>query len=92
MFKWLRDIFTGNIQKTSECCDSELSDHVSHWSNKTFAAPTVKTVKKKVKSHTKAQLTKMTKIQLEELGREHGIELDRRLVKSKLISQLHKAL
>ena len=92
MFKWLRDFFTGNIQKTSECCDSELSDHVTHWSNKSMAAPQAKTVKKKVKSHTKAQLTKMTKIQLEELGREHGIELDRRLVKSKLISQLHKAL
>ena len=92
MFKWLKDIFTGNIHKEPECCDTKISDHVTHWSNKTFTAPKVKTVKKTPKSHTKAQLTKMTKIQLEELGREHGIELDRRLVKSKLVSQLHKAL
>ena len=52
----------------------------------------MKTVKKTPKSHTKAQLSKMTKKQMEELGRKHGIELDRRLVKSKLVSQLHKAL
>lgn len=91
MFKWLKDIFTGNIHK-EPVVEEKLSDHVTHWSNKTFAAPKVKTVKKTPKSHTKAQLSKMTKKQMEELGRKHGIELDRRLVKSKLVSQLHKAL
>ena len=35
---------------------------------------------------------KMTKVKLEELGRENGIELDRRLTKAKLVAQLHKAL
>ena len=34
----------------------------------------------------------MTKKDLEALGRKQGIELDRRLVKSKLVDQLHKAL
>ena len=35
-------------------------------------------------------LTKMTKVKLEELGREHGIELDRRFKKTTLIEQLKK--
>jgi hypothetical protein len=30
----------------------------------------------------------MTKVELEELGREHGVELDRREKKSSLVSQL----
>ena len=33
-------------------------------------------------------LTKLTKLELEALGREHGIELDRRLTKAKLVEQL----
>ena len=37
---------------------------------------------------TKQQLMKLSKIQLEELGREHGIELDRRLSHAKLVVQL----
>ena len=38
--------------------------------------------------YTKQDLMKMTKIELEELGREHGIELDRRLSHAKLVVQL----
>ena len=37
---------------------------------------------------TKQELMKLSKIQLEELGREHGIELDRRLSHAKLVVQL----
>ena len=44
------------------------------------------------KKPTKKELSKLTKIQLEELGRQKGIELDRRLTKDKLVKQLHKAL
>jgi len=33
-------------------------------------------------------LNEMTKVELEELGREHGIELDRREKKSSLVGQL----
>lgn len=36
----------------------------------------------------RADLNKLTKDQLEELGREHGIELDRRFLKSKMVDQL----
>ena len=37
---------------------------------------------------TKQELMKLSKIQLEELGREHGIELDRRISHAKLVVQL----
>ena len=37
-------------------------------------------------------LNKLTKLELEALGREHGIELDRRLTKPKLIEQLEVVL
>ena len=40
----------------------------------------------------KPDLTKMTKVQLEKLGRKHGIELDRRLKKDKLIKQVQKVI
>jgi len=49
-------------------------------------------VAKKPKKTTKAELSKLTKVQLEELGRQKGIELDRRLSKAKLVAQLHKKL
>jgi hypothetical protein len=98
MFKWLKEIFFGDIHK-EPVVKKELSDQVTHWSNKSFAAPGAKTETKpfgkkirKAKSHTKAQLSKMTKSDLEKLGRKAGVELDRRLLKSKLVDQLHKAL
>lgn len=37
-----------------------------------------------------ADLTKLSKLKLEELGREYGIELDRRLSKAKLVNQLQE--
>lgn len=46
----------------------------------------------KAKVPSKVELTKLSKIDLEKLGREHGIELDRRLVKRKLVTQLHAHL
>tara|TARA_R100000008_G_C3561859_1_gene156693 strand:+ start:375 stop:530 length:156 start_codon:yes stop_codon:yes gene_type:complete len=40
----------------------------------------------------KPDLTKMTKVQLEKLGRKHGVELDRRYKKATLIKQLKKKI
>ena len=40
------------------------------------------------KIYTKQDLMKMTKIELEEVGRTYGIELDRRLTHAKLVVQL----
>lgn len=58
-----------------------------------IAEKTIKDVKKpavKVKK-TKKQLEGLTKKQLEEFGREIGVELDRRLLKAKLVAQLVSA-
>ena len=38
------------------------------------------------------ELESMTKVQLEELGRNHGVELDRRKTRSTLISQMREIL
>ena len=40
----------------------------------------------------KSELSAMTKAQLETLGREKGIELDKRKTKSKLVEQLYNEL
>lgn len=41
---------------------------------------------------TKLNTKDLSKEELEELGREHGIELDRRLLKSKMVKQLDEHL
>ena len=51
----------------------------------------VKVVKQKpVVVPSKKELAKLTKKALENLGRTHKIELDRRETKDKLVAQLHK--
>ena len=42
--------------------------------------------------HSQESLSKLTKIELEELGREHGIELDRRKRKDTLVKELLEVL
>ena len=46
------------------------------------------TIEGKLLAAQAADLRSLTKAQLEELGREHGVELDRRLKKEDLIDQL----
>ena len=45
-------------------------------------------VVEEVKGISKQDLMKLNKVELEKLGREHGIELDRRLSHAKLFVQL----
>ena len=40
---------------------------------------------------SKARLTALPKIQLEEKGKELGIEVDKKLLKSKIVNQVYKA-
>ena len=54
-----------------------------NWTFKSFDKPLV------LKNDIKA-LEKKTKLQLEKLGRKLGVELDRRLTKSKLINKIKK--
>ena len=46
---------------------------------------------KKAKLPSKAELDKLTKAKLEELGRELGVELDKRKTKANMITDLKKA-
>ena len=57
------------------------------WS-KRFPEPPVKTKPTKM---TKARLNALTKVQLEEKGRELGIEVDKRVLKSKIVNEVYKA-
>jgi len=58
-----------------------------------FAKPdSFTSTKTAVKVMTKIQMKKLSKLQLETMGRENGIELDRRKTKDKLIIELHKKL
>jgi hypothetical protein len=62
------------------------------WFEKIFAV-TPREIKKEkplVLVPSKKELAKLTKKALENLGRTHKIELDRRETKDKLVAQLHK--
>ena len=56
-----------------------------NWTFKTYDKPLVLKNEIKIK-----ELEKKTKLQLEKLGRKLGVELDRRLTKSKLINKIKK--
>ncbi len=56
-----------------------------NWNFKFFDKPLVLKNEIKIK-----ELDKKTKLQLEKLGRKLGVELDRRLTKSKLINKIKK--
>lgn len=57
---------------------------------KTFLFPKPLVLKNEVKKINVKGLEKKTKAEIEKLGRQIGVELDRRLTKSKLIQQLKK--
>ena len=64
---------------------------VANQADALIGEPEVQKPKPKVAKLSKARLTALTKVQLEEKGRELGIEVDRRLVKSKIVNQVYKA-
>jgi len=62
------------------------ADQIAEWNGTKAEAPKAEML---VEAPTSADdLNEMTKVELEELGREHGVELDRREKKSSLVSQL----
>ena len=72
----MKSLFGAGEKKTLK-----LSDHIAN--KKPKVAPLILVP-------SKAEMSKMTKAKLEEMGRNHGIELDRRLTKDKLVTQLRK--
>tara|TARA_B100001057_G_scaffold24256_1_gene22393 strand:+ start:1595 stop:1846 length:252 start_codon:yes stop_codon:yes gene_type:complete len=76
MISFLKSLFGAGEKKTLK-----LSDYVANKKRK--VAPLILVP-------SKADMSKMTKAKLEEMGRNHGIELDKRLTKDKLVTQLRK--
>jgi hypothetical protein len=85
MFKWLSGWFTPTTKKNKMYTITKYPlEHKTEHKNKSPKAA--------VKVITKTQMGKLSKLQLETMGRENGIELDRRKTKDKLVDQLHKKL
>ena len=63
------------------------------WLEKLFGSAKTETlVLEKQVIKKKSELTAMSKVKLEELGRAYDVELDRRLTKAKLVDQLWKVV
>lgn len=88
MFKSIVNFFS-----KGESTDTPLKEKLNGKKVTEVTGVTVKVqpIEQQIKKHTKATLNKLTKNQLEELGRsEFGVELDRRKKKDDLIKQLLK--
>jgi hypothetical protein len=79
MIKFLKSLFGAGEKKTLK-----LSEHIANKKVKVQKQAPLILVP------SKADMSKMTKAKLEEMGRKHGIELDKRLTKDKLVTQLRK--
>lgn len=82
LFTWLKEIFFGKAEEPK----------VVEPAPKPKAAPkAVAKAEEVAVKITKASLSKLTKAQLEEKGREFGVELDRRKKKDDLVAEVLKA-
>ena len=81
MLKWIKSIFSSEKPLV-------LTDEVKEVKKKIETKPLV--VKPSFKN--KKEMSSMTKAKLEEVGRVYGIELDKRLTKDKLVTQLWKSI
>ena len=86
MLKWLMNFLNPTPPLTQSV---QVKSPVVDTTESTILKSDVKPVKNTKIS--KAKLGKLTKAQLELKGRELGIEVDKRLVKAKLVEQVHKA-
>ena len=89
MLNKILDFLSGGKKKESNV----IGDEINGKPVVATAELTVKAAPKKeeAKKHTKASLSKLTKVQLEEIGRsEFGVELDRRKKKDDLVAELLK--
>ena len=86
MFKWIKSLFTSEAPAPAPAPKKKATPKPKA-TPKQKAAPKTKAEK----PLTKAQLSKMTKAQLETLGREFGIEVDRRKKKDDIVQEVFKA-
>lgn len=102
MFGWIKKVFAPVSQVTPEVtpevegvvCEITTTVHVREEVSDVVIEETVEEVVVEVTEpeYTVESLTKLTKLQLEALGREHGIELDRRKRKGTLVKELLEVL
>ena len=93
MFGWIKKVFAPAPQITPEPTP-EVEGVVEEVIEEVKAPEPVDEVVVEVTEpeYTVESLTKLTKLQLEALGREHGIELDRRKRKDTLVKELLEVL
>ena len=87
LIEWLKSLFGTGVNPVDPVQEPKKTA-AAKGPKKTVAA---KAVSKPAKT-TKAQLNKLTKAQLEEKGREIGIELDKRKKKADLVNEVFTAL
>lgn len=87
LIEWLKSLFGIGVKPVDPVKEPKKAA-VAAGPKKKVAA---KAVSKPAKT-TKAQLNKLTKAQLEEKGREIGIELDKRKKKADLVDEVFKQL
>lgn len=87
LIEWLKSLFGIGVKPVDPVVEPKKAA-AAKGPKKTVAA---KAVSKPAKT-TKAQLNKLTKAQLEEKGREIGIELDKRKKKADLVNEVFTAL
>lgn len=87
LIEWLKSLFGTGVKPVDPIQEPKKAA-VAKGPKKTVTA---KAVSKPAKT-TKAQLNKLTKAQLEEKGREIGLELDKRKKKADLVDEVFKQL
>jgi len=87
LIEWLKSLFGTGVKPVDPVQEPKKAA-VAKGPKKTVTA---KAVSKPAKT-TKAQLNKLTKAQLEEKGREIGLELDKRKKKADLVNEVFTAL
>lgn len=87
LIEWLKSLFGAGVKPVEPIVEPKKAA-VAKGPKKTVTA---KAVSKPAKP-TKAALGKLTKAQLEEKGREIGIELDKRKKKADLVDQVYAQL
>jgi hypothetical protein len=87
MFNWIKTLFTTEPKVKEKAVAYKIEPTITESTKKKNK---IKEIVVKPSFKTKKDLAKMTKVKLEQIGRVHGIELDRRLTKDKLVTQLWK--
>lgn len=90
MFNWVKKMFGAGAKEQKWVAKSKVEIKAADYKVEPKKKNQTNTIVVKPAFKNKKDLAKMTKAKLEKIGRVHGIELDRRLTKDKLVTQLWK--